>query len=946
MRKSNNKLKILIVEDSPTQARQLKYLLEKNGFSVTSAANGKEALSILLNYKPALIISDILMPEMDGFELSGNIRADERLKDIPVILLTSLSDPTDVIRGLECGADNFITKPYDEQYLISRIDYMLLSRELCKSDMTRMGIEIYFGGQKYNITSERRQILNLLLSTYETAVQKNNELIKTRDELKTLNEQLEEKVEERTAALMADITERRKAEEALKASEEKFRAISNTAADAILLMDNDGKISYWNPAAERMFGYTSKEAISNELHIFLAPERYHKSFKKGFSNFQTTGKGPSIGNTLIFEAIRKDGSEFPIEVSTSAILLGDKWCAVGIIRDITERKRAEETLKASKAKLHDNYFAQATINMILSESLKNIPLEEFLQKALNMILSIPWIAFEAMGSISLVGNDPAGLVLKAQINRLDPLKNLCAQVPFGKCLCGKAALTQEIQFADHIDERHEICYEGVLPHGHYVVPILFSGRTLGVLNVYLKEGHLRNQKEEDFLRNVADTLAGIIKRKQAEDRIEYLAYYDNLTGLPNRTLFIDRLTQGIARAEYSKKFVAVLILDIDRFKFINDSYGLDTGDAVLKAVANMLTLSVREGDTIARIGGDDFGILLIDIAQPEDIIIVVEKVMKNVSQTIHFGGQEIVLTLSGGISVHPQDGKDASALIKNADMALARAKQEGRKNYQFYTEGMDMKASEFVLMEKNLFNAIKNEEFILHYQPYWDINTKKILGMEALVRWQSPELGLVYPGKFIPMLEDTRMIIEVGEWVLREAIRQVKEWQDKKYPVVPVSVNLSLIQFRQKDISKMMEKIIRETGFYPSLLTLEITESAFMQDIEFTRSVLENLKNIGVSISIDDFGTGYSSLAHMKRFPIDNLKIDISFIREIAADPDTASIVMAIIAMAHTLNLKTIAEGIETEEQWKTLRLLRCDMGQGYYFSRPLPAEEAEKMFI
>ncbi|HZV47805.1 MAG TPA: EAL domain-containing protein, partial [Thermodesulfovibrionales bacterium] len=238
------------------------------------------------------------------------------------------------------------------------------------------------------------------------------------------------------------------------------------------------------------------------------------------------------------------------------------------------------------------------------------------------------------------------------------------------------------------------------------------------------------------------------------------------------------------------------------------------------------------------------------------------------------------------------------------------------------------------------------EEFILHYQPYWDINTKKITGMEALIRWKSPALGLISPGKFIPVLEDTRMIIEVGEWVIREGIRQVKEWQNKGYPVVPVSVNLSPIQFRQKDLSHMIERVIKESGFYPSLLTLEITESAFMQDIEITYSVLESLKNIGVSVSIDDFGTGYSSLAYLKRFPIDNLKIDMSFIREIAADADTASIVTAIIAMARTLKLRTIAEGIETEEQWKILRLLRCDMGQGFYFSKPLPAEEMEKLLI
>jgi diguanylate cyclase (GGDEF)-like protein/PAS domain S-box-containing protein len=438
----------------------------------------------------------------------------------------------------------------------------------------------------------------------------------------------------------------------------------------------------------------------------------------------------------------------------------------------------------------------------------------------------------------------------------------------------------------------------------------------------------------------------ITERKKVEDRIEYLAYYDALTGLPNRNLFFDRLTQGIARAAYSKKLVTVLSVDIDRFKSINDTYGIATGDTVLKEVSERLLSSVREGDTVARLGNDDFGIVLIDIAESADIVLVIEKIIKNASQPIYLNGVDIILTLSAGISVFPDDGTDTSSLMKKADLAFEKAKKQGRKSYQFYTEDLDVKASEFVQMEKNLFNAIQNEEFLLHYQPYWNINTKKIVGMEALIRWKSPDLGVVSPGKFIPVLEDTRMIIEVGEWILRTAIRQVKEWQDNGYPVVPISVNLSLIQFRQKNLAEMVKTVMGECGYYPSLLTLEITESAFMQDIESTHSVLESLKKIGVSVSIDDFGTGYSSLAHLKRLPIDNLKIDISFVREIVTDPDTTSIVTAIIAMARTLNLKTIAEGIETEEQWKILRLLRCDMGQGFYLSKPLPAEKIEKLLI
>ena len=350
----------------------------------------------------------------------------------------------------------------------------------------------------------------------------------------------------------------------------------------------------------------------------------------------------------------------------------------------------------------------------------------FLQKALNMILALPWLSVQSSGSIHLVEDSSEVLVLKARYNLPEQLIHSCTRVPFGKCLCGIAAKTKKILFADHIDERHEICQEGMLPHGHYIVPILYRERTLGVINLYLNAGHIRNQREEEFLLAVADTLAGILIRKQAEDKIQYLAYYDELTGLPNRSLFLDRLSyQGIARAEHGRKHVGVLTVDIDRFKILNDTYGLEAGDFVLREIAGRLAASIREGDTVSRLENDDFGILLLDVAETDDIILVVEKIMNTVSQPVHFQGKEILFTMSVGISVYPSDGEDALILMRNSALALAKAKYHGRKNYQFYTEGMDVKASEFVLIEKNLFNAIKNDEFMLYYQPYWDINTKK-----------------------------------------------------------------------------------------------------------------------------------------------------------------------------------------------------------------------------
>jgi diguanylate cyclase (GGDEF)-like protein/PAS domain S-box-containing protein len=574
----------------------------------------------------------------------------------------------------------------------------------------------------------------------------------------------------KSIASLLDITERKNAEQALKESEEKFRDLFENANDSIQVVDGKGKYLYVNRKWREMLGFTEEEIKRLLFTDILKKELIPHCME----NFGRIVRGESIEN-LETIYVSKDGRELYLEGNMSPSFKDGNFVSCrGIFRDITERKKAEEALKASEAELHDNYFIQSAINMILRESLENKPFEEFLQKALHMILAVPWIAFESIGSISVVEDDADVLVMKAQSNIPERVKKICKRIPLGKCLCGKAAETQKPQFADHVDERHEICYEGLLPHGHYSVPILYGRRTLGVLNIYLKEGHIRDKREEELLSSVADTLAGIIMRKKAEERIEYLAYYDALTGLPNRNLFIDRLKQGIARAEPTSKIAAVMITDIDRFKSINDAYGPEVGDRVLHEVAERLTTAVRRGDTVARLGNDEFGIALVDVADTDDVIQVLEKMMKYISYPLRVNNEEITLTFSTGISIYPYDNKTPQDLLKSAGLALEIAKKEGRKTYQFYTEDLNVKASEFLLMEKNLYNAIQNEEFLLHYQPYWDINTQKMVGIEALIRWQSKDNGLVPPGKFIPVLEDTGMIIEVGQWILREAIRQVK----------------------------------------------------------------------------------------------------------------------------------------------------------------------------
>jgi diguanylate cyclase (GGDEF)-like protein/PAS domain S-box-containing protein len=443
--------------------------------------------------------------------------------------------------------------------------------------------------------------------------------------------------------------------------------------------------------------------------------------------------------------------------------------------------------------------------------------------------------------------------------------------------------------------------------------------------------------------HIVSTGRDITSQKSLEERVDYLAYFDVLTGIPNRALFVDRLQEGIVRAQSSSAHIAVLAVDIDRFKLINDVFGFDAGDELLKVIAARLLASVAEGDAVARVGNDEFDVALYNISRHSDVVSAVNKIIKKISESVILRGEEIVMSFAAGVTLYPDDGDDAETLVRNAHLALSKAKAQGKNNFQFYTPSIIETASETLVMEKRLSSALKKEEYLVYYQPYVDMTTRRFGGAEALIKWKSDKHGLVSPKKFIPMLEDTGMIIDVGEWVLKTACRQIREWERRKSSF-PIAVNLSSIQFNHKYLVEMVETTIKEAGVNPACLTLEVTEGIVMHDMDYTSNVLKELKNLGVSISVDDFGTGYSSLSYLKRLPVDNVKIDMSFVQDITTDPDAASIVMAITSLAHNLNLKTIAEGVETEEQWKILRLLRCDMGQGFYFSPALSPEEFEKL--
>jgi len=430
------------------------------------------------------------------------------------------------------------------------------------------------------------------------------------------------------------------------------------------------------------------------------------------------------------------------------------------------------------------------------------------------------------------------------------------------------------------------------------------------------------------------------QRRRAEDRVRHIAFHDDLTSLPNRLMLIQRLDQALSRHRRAGSHLAILYIDLDRFKVINESLGHEVGDALLHQVADRLQSQSREGDTVARIGGDEFAVLVENQGKIEDISFCARRLVEQLSIPYRLGNKDCHVTLSIGISVFPSDGSDSQALLKAAEVAMYRAKQMGRNNYQYYLPAMNVHTVERLELESDLSHALERGEFLLYYQPKVEIKTGMITGTEALLRWNHPLRGLVPPMDFISLAEETGLIVPIGEWVLATACAQNKLWQDQGLAKLGIAVNLSARQFGDSQLLPKLTRIIQASGIDPSSLELEITESVVMSHGQSAVAVLEQLKSIGVQIAIDDFGTGYSSLGYLKHFPIDTIKVDRSFIRDIPADSGDMKIARAIIAMAHALRLKVVAEGVENAQQLQFLRVQHCDAAQGYFLYRPLPADE------
>ena len=659
-------------------------------------------------------------------------------------------------------------------------------------------------------------------------------------------------------------------------------------AEGVISFDRQGKILSLNPAALEIFGYSVNELTNLDIiALFSKTEDFSVSSLIKISG----GKNSHVVKNLIGRC--KDGSICHMDLSVIELEQGQIRMFVGIMRDTAELKRSERELGLA-SKVFDN----------MSEAIG-------VTDADNNYISINPAFTKITGYTpeEVIGKNPKFMA------------------------SGR-----------HGTEFYQRLWESINESGYWQGELWDRRQNGEVYPKWLSIVAVKDMQER--LQNYIAVFSDISERKAADERIHFMAHYDALTDLPNRVLLHDRILHALTSAPRLKKKVAILFLDLDRFKTINDTLGHSIGDLLLQSVAERLKLCIRTSDTVARLGGDEFIAVIPDLHDGTHAATIAQKILDAISKHFVIRDIELHTSASIGISLFPDDGTANEELIANADVAMYRAKESGRNNYQFFAPTMNNSSYERLSTENKLRRALERQEFVLHYQPQINSETGRIIGAEALVRWRQPEMGLVPPGMFIPIAEESGLIVSIGEWVLWEACRQSKAWQDEGLSPITMAVNLSAVQFHQKNMTEMVANVLQKTGLEPHWLELEITESGIMQNSDAAVKTLHLLKQMGLKLSIDDFGTGYSSLSYLKKFPLDKLKIDQSFVRDITTDQDDAAIVGAIIGMAKALKLRVIAEGVETIEHLTYLNSNGCFEMQGYYFSKPVPADEFERLLV
>ena len=816
-------LSILYVEDEDEVRDQLKTYLKRRCRKVYTAANGKKGLESYKKNKPDIVVTDILMPIMDGLKMSEKIQAIN--PRVPIIIITAFEEPRYFHQAIELGVHQYVNKPVKLPILEQSL---LKCARVLRAELALKEIE-----ERYRVLFK---LSHIAITVADADHRSQHVIIEGGDS----NKALEGALIDCNEAFLELI------------GYQNIKGLQDQDKSIYSLM-TDKSVKHFN------------ELVHDELLI------------RGFSSefelelvSQDRVKIPVIAQLIL----RYSDTGEPMEI----------WM---VMRDIREQRKVEETLRLS-AKV----FESSRDAIIISDHDNNI-----------ISVNQAFTQITGYEDKEVLGKNP----------------NI-------------------LQSGRHTREFYQQLWDGVQRNGYWQGEIWNRRKNGEVFPEWISISLVKNDTGE--ISHYIAIFSDISDIKTTEAHIEFLANYDPLTQLPNRRLFIDRLDQAIKTSAREKTRLAVLFFDLDHFKTINDSLGHSVGDTMLIEVGNRIGKCMREVDSVSRLAGDEFAALMADISEVGDVITVLNKIIESIREAFKIGQYELHVTISIGISVYPDDGESYELLLKNADTAMYCAKNNGRDNFEFFSASMSTHALERLSLEGNLRKAVENDQLKVFYQPQIEVDTGKVIGMEALLRWPHPEMGMIPPDKFITLAEETGLIIPIGKWVLTEACRQNKAWQDQGLITVPVAVNLSAVQFRQHNLLEIVEEALQTTGLKACYLELELTESLLMDCSEYNVSLLRNFRQLGVQLSIDDFGTGYSSLSYLKRFPIGKLKIDRSFSMDIPKDKNNTSITSAIISLGHDLGMCVIAEGVETEAQFNFLQAQQCDEIQGFLFSKPLPADE------
>jgi len=925
--------KILVVDDSPVNRELIAAVLRRAQHQVVEAADGAEALRRVRAERPNLVICDILMPTMDGYEFVRRMRADSDVAETSVIFCTATFLEREARHLAEsCGVLRVLTKPVDlktfpkivaqaiAQHSRTSLDSLEDTREfdrehvrLVNDKLIERGADLEFANRRLSALTD----LNLSLAS------------------------------ERDPNLLL--------EQVCRGARELIGSKFSALAVRDLTSGECIRFSTWGLPADEVARLGRPLIDSGVFAEVMRESRPRRFVNPG-------GNPTSIGISPVFPAVHSALIVPLVSLNHCYgwVILGDKMGADSFT-DEDERLLSIHAAQAGRIYENGTLFAKANrhatqqslVAQFGQQALESADIDGLLADAVDVLRR--GLEVEYCEILELI-RDRDVAVYRAGcgwgINSRDRQK-----IPAGTGTQSRYILEASKQVIN-IDYKFELDFtppdyvtaQGIRSAAHVVVNSKVA--PIGIISVYAREPGRFATENISFLHAIAHVAETAFARKNAEERMTFLAQFNSLTGLPNRSLFLDRLAQALAQATRGNWLAGVIFVDLDRFKVINDTWGHAAGDRLLLMAAKRLTECVSSGDTVAHVGADEFAIVLSKLHTPDDAIPAAARIVEVLAQPFELtqasDPERVTAYITGsvGIALYPGDGAEPSGLLKNADVAMSLAKELGRNNYQFFLPQMNERAIQRGRMETGLRVALKNNEFLLHFQPKISLSDGEICGFEALLRWQPPNRPMVPPAGFISVLEETGLIESVGAWAIRTVCEQIKQWQQAGLKPQSVAVNLSARQFRDKNLDGIIADIVRAVGIDPKFLEFELTESILMQDTVQAAAMLRNLKALGVRIAVDDFGTGYSSLAYLKRFPLDTLKIDREFVRDCVTDPDDAAIAQSIVSLAHNLGLQVVAEGVETQEQLEFLASVGCDEMQGYYFSRPVPQSDCTQMLI